>query len=68
MNPANSRGLKGKDKLKELADKEALKPTTRARMLIIRAIRDKAAESNSQAHMEQSVKNKDLALLISHLT
>ena len=31
------------NKLKELADKEGLKPTTYARMLIIRAIRDKAA-------------------------
>jgi len=31
------------NKLKELADEEGLKPTTYARMLIIRAIRDKAA-------------------------
>jgi len=31
------------NKLKELADKEGLPPTTYARMLIIRAIRDKAA-------------------------
>jgi predicted DNA binding CopG/RHH family protein len=31
------------NKLKELADKEGLRPTTYARMLIIRAIRNKAA-------------------------
>jgi predicted DNA binding CopG/RHH family protein len=31
------------NKLKELADKEGLPPSTYARMLIIRAIRDKAA-------------------------
>ena len=31
------------NKLKELADKEGLPPTTYARMLIIRAIRNKAA-------------------------
>ena len=31
------------NKLKELADEEGLKPTTYARMLIIRAIRDRAA-------------------------
>ena len=31
------------NKLKKLADEEGLKPTTYARMLIIRAIRDKAA-------------------------
>ncbi len=31
------------NKLKQLADKEGLKPTSYARMLIIRAIRDKAA-------------------------
>ena len=30
------------NKLKELADKEGLRPTTYARMLIIRAIRNKA--------------------------
>jgi len=31
------------NKLKELADKEGLPPTTYARMLIIKAIRDRAA-------------------------
>ena len=31
------------NKLKELADKEGLPPSTYARMIIIRAIRDKAA-------------------------